>query len=353
MQPSPLYPLRFRPIFRRYLWGNRRLGTVLRKPIGPGNDWAESWEISDHGADQSIVEFGPLAGATLGQLVQERGKELLGRHHPAARFPLLLKFLDANRALSVQVHPNDAQAARLNPPDSGKTEAWVVLEATADSRIFAGLKPGVDRPRLATALHDGDCQGLLHVIKPSPGDSIFLPAGTVHAVGEGLLVAEIQQSSDVTYRLFDWNRLGPDGQRRPLQIEQGLDAVDFRRGPVSPQQPQPTERPEVDAWLNASISCLTAGVSIRSYPPAVTEDATSLPCLRAKCASKATRAMRRSNEGIPFCFRPASAKSCSALRAKRFCWTPLFRDNGRLSPSEWGNAMAHGCNTLPCHWLRR
>jgi mannose-6-phosphate isomerase len=240
-----LYPLRFRPILRRYLWGGRRLDTALGKHLGLGNDWAESWEVSDHGADQSVVEYGPLAGVTLGQLVAQRGSELLGRHYPQPQFPLLLKFLDAVQTLSLQVHPDDARAAKLTPPDLGKTEAWLVLEAEPGSVIHAGLKPGTDRERLADAIRQGHCQDCLHSFQPAPGDCIFLPAGTVHAIGAGLLVVEIQQASDVTYRLFDWNRLGPDGKLRPLHIEAGLDAVDFRRGPVAPQRPAPTERPQV------------------------------------------------------------------------------------------------------------
>ncbi len=245
MPMTPLYPLRFHPILRRYIWGGRRLESSLGKRLAPGNDWAESWEVCDRGPDQSIVEFGPLAGTTLGHLVNERGDELLGRHHPQLRFPLLLKFLDACQTLSVQVHPDDARAAKLNPPDLGKTEAWVVLEAEPGSVIYAGLKPGVERDTLAAAIRQGRCQDCLHAFQSLPGDCVFLPAGTVHAVGAGLLVAEIQQSSDVTYRLFDWNRLGSDGQPRPLHIEQGLDAVDFRRGPVEPRQPRPTEQPQV------------------------------------------------------------------------------------------------------------
>lgn len=241
----PLYPLRFRPIFRRYLWGGRRLSSSLGKSLGPGHDWAESWEICDHYKDQSLVEFGPLAGTSLSELVGQRGAELLGRHYPQPRFPLLLKFLDAAQTLSVQVHPDDAQAARLSPPDLGKTEAWVVLEAEPGSVVYAGLKAGVDRHALAAAIGQGRCQDCLHVFQPSPGDCIFLPASTVHALGAGLLIAEIQQSSDVTYRLFDWNRLGPDGQPRPLHIHDGLDAVDFGRGPVGAEPPRPTERPQV------------------------------------------------------------------------------------------------------------
>jgi mannose-6-phosphate isomerase len=237
-----LYPLHFRPLFRRYLWGGRRLGTLLGKPIGPEDDYAESWEICDRGPDQSVVEQGRLAGVTLGQLVRERGEELLGRHHPQGRFPLLLKFLDAHRTLSVQVHPDDARAALLDPPDLGKTEAWVVLAAEPGSTIYAGLRPGVGREALAEAIRQRRCQELLHQFQPEVGDCVFLPAGTVHALGEGLLVAEIQQASDTTYRLFDWNRLGPDGRPRPLHIERGLEAVDYGLGPVGPRRPQETDR---------------------------------------------------------------------------------------------------------------
>jgi mannose-6-phosphate isomerase len=241
-----LYPLRFRPLLRQYIWGGRRLERSFGKRLPPGDDWAESWEICDRGADQSMVEFGPLAGCVLSDLVARYGCDLLGRHHPQTRFPLLLKFLDAAQTLSVQVHPNDSQAAKLDPPDLGKTEAWVVLEAEPGSLIYAGLKPGIDRERLATAIQKGKCEDCLHVVRPSPGDCIFLPAGTVHALGAGLLVAEIQQSSDVTYRLHDWNRLGPDGRPRPLHIDAGLNAVDFGRGAVEPRQPRPTQRPEVE-----------------------------------------------------------------------------------------------------------
>lgn len=240
-----LYPLRFRPILRRYIWGGRRLETSLGKSLPPGNDWAESWEICDHGPDQSVVELGPLAGTTLANLVAQHGAELLGRHHPQTRFPLLLKFLDAAQRLSVQVHPDDARAARLTPPDLGKTEAWVVLEAGPESVIYAGLAPGVDHETLAAAVARGRCEDCLHVLRPSPGDSVFLPAGTVHALGAGLLVAELQQASDVTYRLFDWNRLGPDGQPRPLHVQQALETINFSRGPIEILQPRPTGRPQV------------------------------------------------------------------------------------------------------------
>lgn len=243
---SQLYPLRFEPIFRRYLWGGRRLGSVLGKSIGEGGDYAESWEIVDHGADQSVVSYGSLAGKTLGELVRSQGKALLGKHDPQPRFPLLFKLLDANAQLSVQVHPNDEQAARLTVPDFGKTEAWVILAAEPGSYIYAGVRRGFDRHALAREVSRGTCELCLHRLEPRVGDCIFLPAGTVHALGPGLLVAEIQQSSDTTYRLYDWNRLGPDGKPRALHVEQSLEVIDFDKGPVAPQQPQPTEKPFVE-----------------------------------------------------------------------------------------------------------
>jgi len=246
---NDLYPLRFRPILKQYIWGGRRFQSVLGRQLGPGPNYAESWEICDRADDQSIVSAGPLAGTKLRDLVGNRGPELLGRHHPQGRFPLLLKFLDAAKSLSVQVHPNDEQAALLAPPDTGKSEAWVVMAAEPGGTIYAGLKAGVDCAELETAIRQGRCETCLHAFQAAVGDCVFLPAGTVHALGAGLLVAEVQQPSDTTYRLSDWNRLGTDGKPRELHIEQGLAVVDFARGPVGPRQPRPTGRPSVDRLL--------------------------------------------------------------------------------------------------------
>jgi mannose-6-phosphate isomerase len=238
-------PLAFRPLLKRALWGGRRLGDVLGKPLGPEPDYAESWEVVDHGTDQSIVAAGPHQGRTLAELLASHGRDLLGRHHPQPRFPLLFKFLDCRDKLSVQVHPNDEQAARLSPPDLGKTEAWVVLAAEPGSLIYAGLKRGFDRAAFERELHRGTADLCLHRFEPKPGDCLFLPAGAVHAPGAGVLMAEIQQSSDVTFRLFDWNRVGTDGRPRALHIEQGLDAINYAFGPANPQTPQPTGDPRV------------------------------------------------------------------------------------------------------------
>ncbi|QGJ69529.1 Class I mannose-6-phosphate isomerase [Planctomycetales bacterium 10988] len=217
------------------------MGDLLGKPIGEGEHYAESWEICDHDEDQSKVAFGSLAGSTLGSLVKSQGEQLFGRHAPQKRFPLLLKFLDAQRNLSVQVHPNDAQAAQLDPPDLGKTEAWVVMRAEPGAKIYAGLEAGVDQSGLAQAVEEGKSEECLASFEPKEGDCAFLTAGTVHAIGEGLVIAEIQQASDVTYRLYDWNRVGTDGKPRPLHIEQGLKVIDYERGPVTAQTPKPLE----------------------------------------------------------------------------------------------------------------
>ena len=272
-----LYPLRFQPIFKRHLWGGRRLGTVLGKPIGDGNDYAESWEIVDHGGDQSLVAAGPLAGRSLGELRETCGDELLGQHAPLARFPLLFKFLDCNQALSVQVHPNDTQARLLDPPDLGKTEAWVILAAEPGSVLYAGLKPGCDRSAFEREIHRGATEACLHQFEPRVGDCIFIPAGTVHALGAGLLIAEIQQASDTTYRLFDWNRVGPDGKPRQLHVPQSLAVIDYDADPIAPQMPRPTQRPCVerlvtcdkfilDRWSFRSVGSRAATAGNREHP---------------------------------------------------------------------------------------
>lgn len=248
-----LPPLVLQPLYRRYIWGGRHFESSLGRALPPGDDYAESWELVDRGTDQSVVAAGPLAGTTLGQLVREHGRDLLGRHAPQAAFPLLFKFLDACRDLSVQVHPDDVRAARLSPPDRGKTEAWYVVDAEPGARIYAGLKPGVDTAALAVGLGSGRCDELLHSFVARPGDCVFIPAGTVHAIGAGLIVAEIQQSSDVTYRLFDWNRTGPDGRPRPLHIEAGLDAV-TRLGPVAPVEPIPSTEPAADVRVRRLVT---------------------------------------------------------------------------------------------------
>ncbi|WP_165245342.1 type I phosphomannose isomerase catalytic subunit [Paludisphaera soli] len=235
MQP-PLEPLAFTPILRRLVWGGRRLGTVLGKPLGDGDDYAESWEVADYHDAVSVIRLGPLAGTTLRDLVHSRPAELFGRGREAAQFPLLVKLLDAREPLSVQVHPDDELGREL-ADDRGKTEAWVVLAADPGARMYAGLKAGVAREELERAIRSGEVEPLLHAFEPKPGDCVLVEAGTVHAIGAGVLLAEVQQTSDATFRVFDWNRVDAEGKPRDLHVEQALRCIDFARGPVGPVAP--------------------------------------------------------------------------------------------------------------------
>ena len=234
-----MQPLQFRPIIKRARWGGRRLETSLGKELGPHSDYAESWEIADLGEDQSRVLCGPRAAAALHDLVRDQNAALFGRHAGRRQFPLLIKFIDAHDRLSVQVHPDDAQAGAFAEGENGKTEAWVVVESAPESQLYVGLKEDVDESRLNSALASGALEECLHSFTVQPGDAVFVPAGTVHAIGEGILLAEIQQSSDLTFRLHDWGRLGVDGKPRMLHVEEALRCIDFERGPVNAVAPVP------------------------------------------------------------------------------------------------------------------
>ena len=232
------YPLRTEPFFRDYIWGGRKLETVLGKPIPSEGVWAESWEMIDHPEHQSVVTNGELAGQTLRQIAAQHRSWILGEEESQA-LPLLLKYLDCQRVLSVQVHPEDAYAQQMSPPDLGKTEAWYIVAAEPGAKLYAGLRPGVTPEALRQAINDETVEECLHVIEPNAGDCVFIPAGTVHALGAGLLVAEIQQASNTTFRLYDWGRVGADGKPRQLHVEQALEVIDFVSGPRPIQNPVP------------------------------------------------------------------------------------------------------------------
>jgi mannose-6-phosphate isomerase len=214
-----LYPLLLSPALHKRVWGGRRLHTLFEKAL-PGNDpYGESWEMHD----SSVIANGALAGKTLADVLRDYGRDLIGAgSDPAQGVPLLVKLLDANDWLSVQVHPNDAQAAELEADPRGKTEAWYVLHADVGAQIVTGVKDGVTRDQMAQAIQDGELEALLTYEFVKTGDVIYMPANTVHALGPGLVVYEIQQSSDVTYRLYDWGRMGLDGKPRELHIEKGV-----------------------------------------------------------------------------------------------------------------------------------
>lgn len=231
-----LYPLKFEPIFRPMLWGGTRLRERLRRPADPAPT-GEAWILSDVDGALSTVRNGSLAGKTLREVLAAHGAELFGHAAPAdGRFPLLLKLLDARTELSVQVHPNDAQAVELKGPGHrGKTEAWVILDADpGTSRIYAGFRPGLTAGDFRAALAAGTAPATLHHFTPAPGDCVFLPAGTVHAIGADILLFEVQQTSDITYRLYDWDRVDAAGKSRELHVDHGLACADFARGPCHP-----------------------------------------------------------------------------------------------------------------------
>jgi mannose-6-phosphate isomerase len=227
-----LCPLTFEPAFKDYVWGGwnlvRRFG---RRPPEDMDRVAETWEISAHPHGLSHVASGPLKGWSLSQVMESWGASLLGSRAEAAlrlgRFPLLVKLLDAARDLSVQVHPGDDYAQAHGDDVLGKTEAWYVLHADPGAQIIYGVRRGVARQQFQAALEAGTLEQCLHVLPVQVGDVVLLRPGTVHSVLAGLVVVEVQQASDATYRVYDWNRLGSDGKPRPLHIDKALDVIDF------------------------------------------------------------------------------------------------------------------------------
>jgi mannose-6-phosphate isomerase len=222
-----LYPFTFHPIFKERVWGGREMERLYGKPLPSGTPIGESWEISDRPGDASVIANGPLAGKNLRWLMENHRAELLGDAKPANenRFPLLCKILDAREKLSLQVHPPAAKAAGLG--GEPKTEMWFIAAAAPGAELFVGLKRGVTRAEFEKKVKTGEVAECFHRIPVCAGDAMFLPSGRVHAIGAGLVIFEIQQNSDTTYRVFDWNRVGLDGQPRELHAAQSLASIDF------------------------------------------------------------------------------------------------------------------------------
>ncbi|HZR20547.1 MAG TPA: type I phosphomannose isomerase catalytic subunit [Verrucomicrobiae bacterium] len=221
-----MYPLTFQPIFKERVWGGRRLEKLYGKMLPPKVPVGESWEISDRPGDASVIANGPLAGKDLHWLVETRPDELLGATRlERGRFPLLIKILDASEKLSLQVHPPATAAAELD--GEPKTEMWYIAEAAPGAELYVGLRAGCTRDEFAAKIEQGTVADCFHRVKVKAGDAMFLPSGRVHAIGAGLVIFEIQQNSDTTYRVFDWNRVGLDGKPRELHAQQSLASIDF------------------------------------------------------------------------------------------------------------------------------
>ncbi len=222
---TPLYPLRLKPAYKDYLWGGDRIPRVFKRNLPPGI-YAESWEVADRPEGMGVVTNGPLAGTTLHDLVGRLDLDLLGRRGRGfGVLPLLIKLIDARQTLSVQVHPDNASAARHG--GEPKTEMWYVLSAEPDAFVFGGLQPGVTPEAFARAVADETVENLLQRVPVKPGDAVYIPGGRVHAIGAGCLLLECQQNSNTTYRIYDYGRKGADGKTRELHLDQAIKVIQW------------------------------------------------------------------------------------------------------------------------------
>ena len=229
----PPYIFKFDPIYKERIWGGQRIRTRLGKDTGSILNCGESWELSAVEGNVSVVANGELKGRDLNQLIQSYGPELLGGtvwNDHGGEFPLLVKFIDANLDLSIQVHPGDRLASERHG-GKGKSEMWYVLDAEENSFIYNGFRKGVNKDDFVGSIADENITGILNTEQVNNGDVFYIPAGRIHSIGGGILLAEIQQTSDITYRVFDFNREGPDGKQRELHVDLASDALDF--SPVS------------------------------------------------------------------------------------------------------------------------
>jgi mannose-6-phosphate isomerase len=250
-----LYPLTFIPALRDYVWGGRRLETLYGRTLPPGVV-AESWELSGYSSNPTFADSGYWVGQSLPAILRDLREKLVGAHGAWAlerdQFPLLVKLLDANADLSVQVHPDDAYARVHENGELGKTEMWYVLYAGPGARLILGLKPGTTRGAFRKALRSGHIEEALTYMPICAGQAIPVPTGTVHALLAGTVVTEIQQTSDLTYRVHDWGRLGADGMPRPTHLEKALEVIHFGGPPPGVAAPQLLE--EARGWRRFELA---------------------------------------------------------------------------------------------------
>jgi mannose-6-phosphate isomerase len=267
-----LYPFCFQPCFKERVWGGRNLERLYGKQLPAGQIIGESWEITDRPGDVSVIANGTLAGKDLHWLLEHQPLQLLGNARPLnGRFPLLIKLLDAQKKLSLQVHPPAQKAVELG--GEPKTEMWYVAEAVPGAELYVGLNAGVTRAEFEQRIQDGSVADCFHRVPVQAGDVMFLPSGRVHAIGAGLVLFEIQQNSDTTYRVFDWNRVGLDGQPRQLHIEQSLASIDFNdiepglvKSSYEEKDGVRTRTLVQDPLFTVDESAMSAGASARLAP---------------------------------------------------------------------------------------
>jgi mannose-6-phosphate isomerase len=222
------YPLKFEPIYKQRIWGGQRLREVFGKDLPAGQKIGESWELADLPEDKSVIANGELSGQTLRSAIEQYPKEITGDENFSLPFPLLIKILDAEDVLSVQVHPDLETCRRMGKGDP-KTECWYIISAEPGSVIYKGLNKVVTKEQFAKAIDDGTVAEMLVKVPVRAGQCHFLPAGTAHAIGPGLIIAEIQTPSDTTYRVFDWNRVDDAGKARELHVAEALESIHFEQ----------------------------------------------------------------------------------------------------------------------------
>jgi mannose-6-phosphate isomerase len=242
---NKLYPLLFKPVYKDYIWGGNRIAQRYGRSGTPAV-CAESWEIADRPEGMSEVSNGVFKGRTLQVLVDEFGEELLGVGCKDTEFPLLIKIIDAKQDLSVQVHPNDDNAHLTG--GEPKTEMWYVLDADPHAQIYIGLKSGTTPEQFKASILDGSLDNKLIKIPAKPGRAIFVEGGTVHAIGAGCLLLEIQQNSNTTYRVYDWGRVGSDGKPRDLHVDQAMQVIDWETTTPDVRPPRHVEQSGPNSW---------------------------------------------------------------------------------------------------------
>lgn len=244
-----LYPLTFETIFKDKIWGGQKIKTVLGKDFSPLPNCGETWEVSGVKGNISVVSQGPLKGQSLQELLEHYKEELVGKHvyeRFGNEFPLLVKFIDANDDLSIQVHPND-ELAKQRHNSFGKTEMWYIIEADSGATLNSGFNREVTKDEYVRAVADNTLMDILNIEPVQAGDVFFLPAGRVHYIGKGILLAEIQQTSDITYRIYDFDRVDDKGQKRELHTELAVDAIDYQHHDHYKTQYEPLHNGSVNA----------------------------------------------------------------------------------------------------------
>jgi mannose-6-phosphate isomerase len=270
---SALYPLKFKTIYKDKIWGGQKIKTYLHKDFGSLPNCGETWEISGVKSDVSVVADGELAGKSLADLLETYQDQLVGKKvydHFGNIFPLLVKFIDANEDLSVQVHPND-ELAKKRHNSFGKTEMWYVIEADPGSTLISGFNQEMDEQKYLEKFNSGHLMDILNKEDVKAGDVFFLPAGRVHTIGKGLLIAEIQQTSDITYRIYDFDRVDDKGNKRELHVEEALAAIDYRFYPDYKTEYQPQK----DETVNL-VKCPYFTTNLMDFDKDVSKDYSNL-----------------------------------------------------------------------------